>query len=961
MSLKPWREIAIPHFDVLEGKFQQAEFAADITAVCNGKAIKEYQDAAAFFHRTFITQGMRMLLMQMIQRLNAKGGEPIIQLQTAFGGGKTHTLLAVYHLATRKCPLSDLMGIPSLLDDLGLSDIPQTRVAVLDGHAHAPGQPWKHGEQIIHTLWGETAWQLGGSEAFEFLKESDATGTSPGKNVLKNILEKYAPCVILIDELVAYIRQFSKGKTLSGGTFDSNISFIQALTESCKLVPNVMLFATLPESDVEAGDFGVVALRALEKTFGRVQAIWKPVAAEEAFEIVRRRLFEAISDKKNCEEVCHAFADAYRTEGGKFPTETQESRYLDLLMQAYPIHPEVFNRLYEDWTTIDGFQRTRGILKLMAKVIYRLWKDDNKDLMIMPASLPLYDHDSRNELTCYLPAGWDSVLEKDIDGNRSETTELENKEPRFGAVNAARRVARTIFLGSAPSSVTIKPGVMKVGIRGLNRAHILLGCFQPGQTSSIYTDVLQRLADRLHYLNITGDKSQDALQYWFDIRANLLREMEERKKHFEKNEISNRLAKVLKKLTDKSTFFDGIHIFTEHSDIADDDALRLVILAPHHYYSREEIGPAFDIALKYMENHGDKPRYHCNRLIFLAPDGSAVSRVCEHIRMVMAWNSIVEDVKSKRLVLDNLQAQQAEEKLQRAEEILSHVARECYKWLLCPSQNNPLLPKKNIEALTIPTGGSLIPAIEKVCLENEWVIATWAPVHLKMLLQNIYWKTGKSAISAMTFWQDSLKYIYLPRLKEFSVLAEVIRKGAASQDFFGTASGQHEDKFDEFKFGDGNIQLNDKLLLIDPTIAKKYQESQTPPAMPTQIADLTVSASSYKTTSQDSSEKPPVANSKTHAQVSKLSASPTHAEISSSQPSKYHTFIGNVDVKAATAKMNLVQITDEIIAPLLGDSHAEIKITVEITANFPQGVSDQTKRTISENAASLGFKNKTWE
>src|SRR5581483_4066478 len=155
------------------------------------------------------------------------------------------------------------------------------------------------------------------------------------------------------------------------------------------------------------------ALRALEKTFGRVQALWKPVAAEETFEIVRRRLFEPVRDPKTRDAICRAFADAYVAEGAKLPAETQEGRYYDRLRQAYPIHPEIFDRLYEDWTTIGGFQWTRGVLKLMAKVIYRLWKDDNKDLLIMPGSLPLHDGSTRNELTYYLPAGWDAVVARD--------------------------------------------------------------------------------------------------------------------------------------------------------------------------------------------------------------------------------------------------------------------------------------------------------------------------------------------------------------------------------------------------------------------------------------------------------------------------------------------------------------------------------------------------------------------
>jgi uncharacterized protein len=293
--MKPWREIAVPHRDVLEGTFQQSEFAADITAVHTGKASREYQEAVAFFDRTFITEGMRLLLTQVAQRLAGKGGEPVIQLQTAFGGGKTHTMLAVYHLAKRNGPLSQLAGVPSVLDQAGIKDVPQARVAVLDGSAHAPGQPWKRGKQPIKTLWGELAWQLGGGEAFSMIKDADLTGTSPGKDVLRELLEQHAPCVVLIDELVAYIRQFSENHSLSGGTYDSNLSFTQSLTEAAKLVPTAIVLASLPESDVEAGSQrGVAALRALEKAFGRVQALWKPVATEEAFEIVRRRLFEPV-------------------------------------------------------------------------------------------------------------------------------------------------------------------------------------------------------------------------------------------------------------------------------------------------------------------------------------------------------------------------------------------------------------------------------------------------------------------------------------------------------------------------------------------------------------------------------------------------------------------------------------------------------------------------------------------
>lgn len=951
MNLKPWREIAVPHPDVLEGTFQQSEFAADITAVHTGKATREYQDAAAFFERTFITEGMRMLLTSVARRLNGQSGDPVIQLQTVFGGGKTHTMLAVYHLATRQCALNDLLGIPALLDQAKLIDLPTANVAVLDGTAHSPGQAWKRGKQTVHTLWGELAWQLGGEDAFDLIKESDRKGTSPGKEQLVTLLGICSPCVILIDELVAYIRQFPEGQALSGGTFESNISFVQALTEAVKLVPNAIVLASLPESDPKkassgsnaqvGGARGLQALEALENVFGRVQALWRPVAVEEAFEIVRRRLFEPIHDLKTRDAVCRAFADAYITEGAKLPSETQEARYFDRLVHAYPIHPEVFDRLYEDWSTLDGFQRTRGILKLMAKVIYRLWKDQNQDLVILPGSLPLYDSETRNELTYHLQSGWDAVIDGDIDGERSETKELETKEPRFGAIQAAGRVARTIFLGTAPSAVATK----SANTRGQERARILLGCLQPGQSSSTYSDALNRLVDRLHYLNTTGDKANETTRFWFDTRANLRREMETRKARFDdKNEVRSKLDSVLKKIAGGITFFDGVHVFTPHADVPDDSALRLVFLAPEQFYSREESRFAFEGVEQYARNNGAKPRYRGNRLIFLAPDHGALARLRDCLRVALAWGSIVEDIAGMRLVLDTLQVQQAKKELQGAEDVLPRVARECYKWLLCPVQHSATEPKPTVEAFSLNTSGSALGGeIERVCIDNELVITTWSPIHLRTKLQELYWKADKPAIGALAFWEDTLRYLYLSRLKNRSVLEQAIVKGAASKDFFGTAYGQHEGKFDGFKLGDANVQLDDTLLLIEPDTAKLYEAAQVAPPTPV----------------TDSGDAPPTKTPGTAPTT--IAEKPTTIPSASVGVPKAHAFIGTVEVNAATAKMRLVQIAEEIINVLASDAQSSVKVSVEITAEFPDGVSDQIKRAVSENATSLGFKNKAWE
>lgn len=933
MKLKPWREVIVPHKDVLEGTFQASEFAADLTAVRTGRATPEYEDAKFFFERTFITEGMAKLLIQVSQRLNAKGGEPIIQLQTAFGGGKTHTMLAVYHLASRKYALKELPGIPELLQGAKIKDVPQATIAVLDGTALSPGQAWKHGNQTINTLWGELAWQLGGAEGYALIKESDVKGVSPGKEILRTLLEKFAPCVVLMDELVVYIRQFVDQHGLSGGTYESNLSFIQSLTEAAKLVPNAVILASLPESNSQAGGpAGASTLQALETVFNRIQTLWKTVAPEEAFEIVRRRLFEPISDVKMRDEVCKAFSKLYEVEGEQLPQETQESRYHERMVQSYPIHPEVFSQLYETWTTIEGFQRTRGVLKLMAQVIYRLWEDGNKDLMILPSSIPLSNNDVRNGLTYYLAQGWDPVIDRDIDGEGAETVLLENTETRFGSVQAARRVARTVFFGSAPSSVATKTG----GVRGLDRAQILLGCLQPEQTSSLYLDALNRLSERLHYMSASGDRTMDTMRYWFDTRANLRREMEERKKRFEeKAEVRLKMAEVLSKVTHDAKLFDGVHTFTPHSDVPDDGALRLIILTPEQFYAKTEPRLAFEGVIDYVRNRGTAPRHRGNRLIFLVSDHSTLVRFQDCIRVALAWKSIVDDVEMMRLTLDNLQAQQARKELQAAENVLPRVARECYKWLLCPEQDSPTSTKPKVEAFLLNISGATLGSeIERVCKDNMLVITTWSPVHLREELKKYYWKPDKPAFSAMAFWEDSLRYIYLPRLKDQGVLEQTIITGADSRDFFGTACGQEGDKYDGFKLGDANVQLDDTLLLIEPKVAKAYETAYPVATLPGMVTPGEISIGEIPNESE-------VMRSKTMPKAS--------------------LFVGNINVNAATAKMDLVKVADEVISVLEQDPNADVKVTLEIQAAFPNGVSDQTKRTITENARSLNFGLSNWE
>ena len=595
--------------------------------------------------------------------------------------------------------------------------------------------------------------------------------------------------MILIDELVAYVRQFEDGKTLTGGSFDSNLSFVQALTEALKAVPTAVLLASLPESDKEAGSQrGVKALASLSHYFGRIQALWKPVGTEEAFEIVRRRLFSTINDKLAAESVCRAFADYYTANSADLPRETQESRYFDRLMHAYPIHPEVFDRLYEDWSTLDNFQRTRGVLKLMAKVIHRLWKDNDKDPLIMPGSFPLQDAETRNDLIYYLPQGWDPVVERDVDGERAETTEIENRDTRLGSVQACRRAARAIFLGSAPTTATQM-------VRGIELERIVLGVAQPGQQVGIYKDALRRLGDRLHYLNSGNNR------FWFDTRPNLRREMEERMQR-----------------SFASGVFGGTHIFTASGDVPDDFQLRLVVLPPDAAFSRSGQSMATARAAEILKHRGDQPRFKQNRLIFLAADFDSVSRLKDQVRSTLAWQSIVSDIKEMKLNLDQYQSRQASASLEDAVEALRRMIRETYKWMLAPMQEAK--PGKGLSEIQWehwpinPGTPNLSQEIERVLKENELLITEWAPIHLAKVLKDWFWKDGVEAVNALNVWQQSCQQLYLPRLKDDKAFQHTMAVGAESRDFFGFAQGKVDERYVGFSFGQRTSLILDASLLL---------------------------------------------------------------------------------------------------------------------------------------------------
>ena len=382
--LMPWREVIRPNQDVAQGKHQQAEFAADLQQVYNGRAdATQYGNPVSFYSHTFITPGIRTLLLNTLKRLAGKGGDPVIQTKTGFGGGKTHSLIALYHLVRNTDALLNFQEgsdarvsgeVRAILEQAGYDEDPADlgKVAVLDGVFLATTDPdvTETGDPL-NTLWGVMAYQLGGQAGYDIIGEAARQGTAPGGGQLDALFQFVGPCVILADELVAYVRN-------AGPAQDSVYTFVQSLTQSVRRNSNVALVLTLPDSLVEAGgEAGIEALDRLERLLGRIEAVWEPLAVNETFEVVRRRLFGELTSPDDRDETCQAFARMYSRSRSDYPQGVAEQNYLERMKACYPIHPEIFDRLYQDWSSIPGFQRTRGVLRMMAICVNRLYLNND--------------------------------------------------------------------------------------------------------------------------------------------------------------------------------------------------------------------------------------------------------------------------------------------------------------------------------------------------------------------------------------------------------------------------------------------------------------------------------------------------------------------------------------------------------------------------------------------------------
>ncbi|CAA7614899.1 DUF499 domain-containing protein [Magnetospirillum sp. SS-4] len=933
-GLLPWREVVEPHQDVATGDFQQAEFAADLGKVHAGSAASEYLNPQEFFSRTYLTEGLSTLLVGAAKRLSQAGGDPVVELQTNFGGGKTHSMLALYHMAggTRA---QDLSGLDQLLKNHSLTVPANIRRAVLVGTSRGPLDVLNvEGGRKLRTTWGELAWQLGGADAYDMIAENDANGIAPGSNLLEAIFRKCAPCLILIDEWVAYLRQIYRVEGLPSGSFDANLSFVQSLTEAVKASPGTLLVASLPASQIEVGgEGGQEALARLKQTFSRVESSWRPASQEESYEIVRRRLFKEIPGDRfhHRDNTLKQFAKLYRENGNDFPQGCADEDYRRKLEKAYPIHPELFDQLYTSWGSLEKFQRTRGVLRLMAQIIHELWMNGDPSVMIMPGSVAISSPRVEPELLHYLDVSWQSVIAGDVDGSAATPYKIDQAAPNLNRYSATRRIARAIFLGTAPT--------WQEQNKGLDDKQINLGVVQPGERPAIFGDALRRLANQAKFMHA------DMGRYWYSMSASLNRIAADRAGQLEDALVLMRIDEELKKyingIADRG-HFDAVQVAPASSGEVPDEAggVRAVVLGVAHPHSGRDTSEAMVEAKDIMMQRGTVPRVYRNMLVFLAAETRQLDHLKDAVRSAIAWGEIVRDI--DRLNLTQSDSALAKAKVAEANETMKTRLKEAWCYLLYPVQESAQAEVEWVSG-KIPAQDGVLSRASKKLVSDEGLLPELGPTRLDRDLQKYIWN-GKGHLSLKDLWEYLNRYLYLPRLKGQTVLVKAVQAAVCGMLPGPFAYAERWDEKNQTYLGlvidrapNAPVVIDSDSVIVKAAVAEANRPTGGP---------LPDTGGGGGVPQPDA---PPPGSG---------GGGGTPGTTTEKQPTR---FFGTVMISSERPARDIHQIVEAIVEQLTTIPGSQVSLKLEIDAEVPSGLDRAKVRTLVENANTLGFLDKVIE
>lgn len=846
-----WRNVQ-PHRDIREGRVDESLFAADLGQAVKGEGPAEYADARVFFGKTYLTDGLRKLLVNLLRTLAGdRGQNPVVSLQTSFGGGKTHAELAAFHLLAHSAEALRVDQVRELLDTAGVKTVPPCRVAVLPCTSLNPlGRSTDDGVQI-HALWGEVAYQLGGKAGYALVARNDASLQSPGEDDLAKLLGTMGPSVILCDETLHYVDKVANQGGAQGNLAANTVAFLRELTVAVRRVPGCALVVSLTSSRLNLlSPQALEWLASMNQHVVREASTSTPVVGSEIHEIVRRRLFENVNEGQ-AQRVAESYRSLYAGLGG-LPARTQGEPYRQLLERSYPFHPELVSVLYERWGTKPGFQLTRGTLRFLALALQHLWarRNDADPDLIQPADLSLAEPALRDLVKEVAgdPA-WESVLGSDIAApaqSEPAKAQLIDRE-RSDGQRLAEGLATTIFMYSLGGGEDPRA----------TRDELRLACTRRGTHDATWEDLLEKLRRRLFYLYYEEAK------YQFRKEPNALSLMTTHRMNLQPGDVDA----ALRKLTDETdrnkdralglgtqTGFLRVLLRPEDSHaVPDDQDLKLVVLGLGDVVEAGQPSEsARERMLGILQRCGQVNREYPNTIVFCVADAGGARLAKESARDYLAWRKIEQTASD----WDRIgAAQQAMVKEQRgdAESSTLKALIAAYGWAVVPTVSagsDGVSERLQLQCERLggfSPGKLIIPRVwDKLTSEDgltQPILTSLTPETLVQRYGPRAWPEHELWVTTFNLWERFTKQVGLPILAGRQVLLDALRLGQREGLF---ALGRLNDEkaapdqrdsyaalyYQEKDMPDGTPGVGDRWLVLRRTMYDQieHQPAQVSPA-----------------------------------------------------------------------------------------------------------------------------------
>jgi hypothetical protein len=778
--MENWFDVITPHKDIVEGNFDESQFAADLGDVATRTASIDYNDPYIFFQKTYLTSGLKDLLISVRDRLLKGKGNGVVQIQTPFGGGKTHALVSVYHLVNNSDKIK--------AKDAFLKDDIKAKSAVIVGTHLNPLKGRKVGKTEIKTIWGEIAYQIGGEEGFRLFAENDAKRIPPGKEELKNFFQKNQPFVILMDEILQYITKAAGVKVGKENLASLTLAFCLELTGAVSGSRNGLILATLPSSSIEdVSEANEEYLLKISKIFGREEIIVTPVQGEEIYSVIRKRLFEKIDDEKKLQKIINDYFKLYQEKQTELPEKVKDINYRAKLEKSYPFHPEVIDTLYEKWGTFTTLQRTRGILRFLSLVIGNLYQKEKNIDFILPADIDLGKSEIRRELIKHIGNEYDSIISSDIAGSGGKSRLMDEQNKTYKHLTEG--ISTSIFFHSFSSDVSE---------RGVTLPYIKLATLRPEIVSALVTEILRNLEEKLWFLNVRSNA------YYFSNIPNLNRMILD-KKELHNDDSEDKVKDVIRDNcgSDIKTFMWPY----SSDDIGDNPELKLVLLG---------LDFKIDDIKEFVEKKGNMFRQYKNTLIFASVDTSSFSAFKEQMKIYLALNDILQEIKSGSNKLLKDKVDEIQDRIKNIEKDFSFNARKIYKKLRVNNKEidlgQPIIGKEHISAW-----------IRRELIEREIILTN---MHYRVIVNKYLSSLNKVKTKGLqeSLYKSERSFI----IDSPEVLTKAIIKGVA-EGAFGVGFIK-EDKIEGLKFNvaidESDISYEDDEYIISSSICKKEKVRQ---------------------------------------------------------------------------------------------------------------------------------------